>query len=157
MNHPTPIPQFFPTKMVIMKGSGMLKKRRLCTGDLHFEDGRLGFIVYVDQSPVSARQVGGSSFGLIGAAVGAAIDSARKPKDAVGAARQGQAGMPLEERLRFHELSAIWPAPEITKFVASWFWGTYLQVGKNKFAMPEISKEGKEMIREWCRQNGVQA
>jgi hypothetical protein len=135
----------------------MFKKRRLCTGDLHLEPGRLGFIVYIDQSPVSARQVGGGSFGLIGAAVGAAIDAARKPKDVVDTSRASQQGMALEERLRFHELSAIWPAGKITKFVASWFWGTYLQVGKNKYAMPELAKPGKEMIRAWCNEHGVKA
>ncbi|MCB9895542.1 MAG: hypothetical protein H6839_13930 [Planctomycetes bacterium] len=159
MNQPVAMsaPPFLPTKMVLMKGDGMFKKRRLCTGDLIMEPGRMGFVVYLDQSPVSGKQVGGSAFGLIGAAVGAAIDAARKPKDVVDATRQSQHGMPLDDRVRYHELSAIWGAGEITKFVASWFWGTYLQVGKHKFPFPELSKPGKEAIKAWCHQNGVQA
>ena len=44
MNQPqaVPIPPFLPTKMVLMKGDGMFKKRRLCTGDLIMEPGRMG-------------------------------------------------------------------------------------------------------------------
>lgn len=138
-----PRPKSLELKLILYRGS----KRRLCIGDLYMDPGQLAYIVYGDLDVRAGKVPDPFS----------RFDAGSGPDNPVRDMRRQLKGVPVEDQVGNHDLSTIWSAGSIKRFCSSLLFGTYFDVGGKKIGVFMPSKHAVELIKAWCRENGVKA